>query len=396
MLKSVKLRALAAALVSGAAGCVIYDSSLLVGGDAATADTGRPVDATMPKDARPNDARHDGTPTGDAGLDAPPCVEGGCVRPSLSCLDGGTGAGLNCVPGKSINCCATAEVPGGTYERGNLDASGLATVSTFTLDRFETTVGRFRRFVNLGLGTQTNPPVAGSGASPRIPNSGWNPDWNQYLPMATTNLAVDDLTCDMDPNSNPTWTDNIENNETLPINCISWFEAFAFCAWDGGRLPTNAEWNYASAGGNEQRVYPWSVPSTNTLIDISHAVYGCMGHGGPTEYDDAGDVLCYIADILPVGSTSPKGDGRWGHSDLAGSMYEWTLDWVTPVYPLPCKNCGVVDGGPPDAGPDAEYGKVQRSGGYYDAPDSLYTFDEYYLDPTQIYDDDGIRCARDP
>ncbi len=90
------------------------------------------------------------------------------------------------------------------------------------------------------------------------------------------------------------------------------------------------------------------------------------------------------------------GDGRWGHSDLAGSMYEWTLDWFTPNFRVPCDNCAVLDGGSLDAGADAEVGRVQRSGGYYDDPVNLYTYDDYYFDPSTLYDDDGIRCARDP
>jgi formylglycine-generating enzyme len=112
-------------------------------------------------------------------------------------------------------------------------------------------------------------------------------------------------------------------NESRPQNCLDWFTAFAFCAWDGGRLPTESEWKYAASGGSEQRYYPWSDPPTSETIDDSYAVY-CGGSCRSTQN---------------VGSKSPKGDGKWGQSDLAGNVSEWTLDWYTSPYSMPCDNC---------------------------------------------------------
>jgi formylglycine-generating enzyme required for sulfatase activity len=56
-------------------------------------------------------------------------------------------------------------------------------------------------------------------------------------------------------------------NEALPINCVHWYDAFQFCAWDGGWLPTEAEWEMAAAGGAENRRYPWggALPNASPL-----------------------------------------------------------------------------------------------------------------------------------
>ncbi len=195
-----------------------------------------------------------------------------------------------------------------------------ATVSDFYLDKYEITVGRFRQFVNAGMGTQANPPAAGAGANPLIPGSGWDSAWNEWLATDAASLTAN-IKCPSVNGQNHTWTDAAGSNESKAMNCIEWHTAFAFCAWDGGRLPTEAEWNYAASGGSEQRYYPWSSPPTSTTIDDSYAVY-CGG----------------TCSIQNVGSKSPKGDGKWGQADLGGNLSEWTLDYLDP-YQTPCDNC---------------------------------------------------------
>jgi len=276
------------------------------------------------------------------------------------------GLAATCGPSGNGDCCESLLVPGGTFNRSD-DPTAPATVADFYLDKYEITVGRFRQFVNKGMGTQASPPDSGAGVHPRISGSGWDSTWNTNLATNTAALTTA-LKCDP---GHQTWTDMAGGNESRPQNCVSWYEAFAFCAWDGGRLATEAEWNYAAAGGNEQRYYPWSDPPTSTALDDSYAVY-CGGSCNSTQN---------------VGSKSSKGDGRWHHSDLAGNVWEWTLDsigWYGSSYQTPCDNCASLSG---------PY-RVFRGGGF--------SFDAWYFQtdyrnstyPDGFTSSIGARCAR--
>jgi formylglycine-generating enzyme required for sulfatase activity len=265
-----------------------------------------------------------------------------------------------------------------SYDVAGDDRSGgkdyPAMVSTFCLDKYEITVGRFRAFVKAGMGAQSNPPVTGVGAHASIERSGWDANWNAMLPQSTDALVAA-VKCNL---TFQVWTDEPGANENRPMNCITWYEAMAFCAWDGGYLPTEAEWNYAATGGDQQRAYPWSSPAASLAVDGSYASYNdgidCVGDGMSG---------CTLTDLVPVGM-KPKGNGRWGQSDLAGNVYEWTLDWDTE-YVTPCTDCAALTTPP--------Y-RIRRGGDFGDPTRYLRAGDRNGDDPKTRAGYIGARCGR--
>jgi formylglycine-generating enzyme len=325
-----------------------------------------------------------GTTTGGGGTSAAAAtISGGATAGDGGAIGGGgtsaggatppscVGLAATCGSAGNESCCASLPVPGGTFYRSydNVTYTNMsypATVDSFTLDKYEITVGRFRRFVNAGLGTQASPPAPGAGAHPLIAGSGWDSAWNADLPADTATLTAK-LKCSA---TDQTWTDAAGDNEDRPQNCMDWYTAFAFCAWDGARLPTEAEWNYAAVGGDEQRVYPWSSPPTSTTIDDSYAVY--CGSSCDSSQN--------------VGSKSPKGDGKWGQADLAGNLWEWMLDWQSS-YQVPCSNCAIVIAANADS-------RVMRGGRYYGKAANLLSAYRGGAQPELHNWYVGARCAR--
>lgn len=336
------------------------------------------------------------------GNDAPLGSDGASMDVALpGCLAGGADGlcGPTCDP-----CASSPLVPGGTFYRsydGNAftDRGNPATVSAFRLDRYEVTVGRFRKFVDAVVAGWR--PAAGSGkhnhlnggkgltdaSMPTGTEAGWNTVWNNNLSSTPEGWDAA-LGCD----ETSTWTTsgNVVPNE--PVTCVNWYQAYAFCIWDGGFLPSEAEWNYAAAGGAEQRIFPWSVPPSATAIDCSYA-----HHTGRYLNIDGGfsGSLWPCDPVLPfstrtVGFHSPTGDGRWGHADLAGNVTEWTLDWFA-AYASPCTDCAYLS-----ASAEPVTARIRRGGSYRSSADSLNVSDRPRAMPDAASPFVGVRCARAP
>lgn len=339
-----------------------------------------------------------------------PCATGTCSNGACA---GSTTSGASCQtsgPGLSNcgglpdaggagtaggeNCCTSQEVAGGTYNRtytnsgdGPTDEADPATVSGFRLDKYMVTVGRFRQFVNAVLpadGGSGWVPLPGSGKHTHLNNGqglAGDADAGAYEPgwVATddSNVAPTDMSLACDTMGHNTWTSTVGGQENLPIVCLNWWEAYAFCIWDGGFLPSEAEWEYAAAGGGEEREYPWG--STDPGVLNQYAIYGC--------YYPSGIPICFgEATIAPVG-TATLGAGRWGQLDLAGNAFEWNLDWSAPSFADPCTNCATL----------TESATRVIIGGSFSYPDDyLAPSDTYLAPPAAGNANTGFRCARTP
>ena len=93
--------------------------------------------------------------------------------------------------------------------------------------------------------------------------TGWQSSWNSFLP---TNYA--DLTTRLQQCGDGLWTSGSAGFDDA-VRCVNWYDAAAFCAWDGGRLPTWSEWEYAYHGGLEYREYPWGSAAADCTRDAN-------------------------------------------------------------------------------------------------------------------------------
>lgn len=321
------------------------------------------------------------------------------VQQGTTALASGDGIS-NCGPSSNEHCASSTALDAGSFAFGTSGGGADTSISRVLVDRFEVTVGRFRSFVaawNSGWR-----PTAGSGKHAHVGGglgavaangsreSGWDSAWTAYVgapgvygEVPTAAGATDSASWTAALACNgvaSTWTQSPESYERAPQNCLSWYDLHAFCIWDGGFLPTESEWEYAAAGGANERTYPWgtTVPGANVTL----ANYGCRLLGTGVGVD-----CTNLSSIAPVGS-SPSGAGRWGHRDLAGNVFEWILDW-DGTHPTPCADCANLT--------FSQTGRRLRGGAFGSPASTIQAAARGTSLPAAFRGADlGGRCARQP
>jgi eukaryotic-like serine/threonine-protein kinase len=260
-------------------------------------------------------------------------------------------------------------VPGGKFFMGSDEAVALdferpahkVAIGAFCIDRTEVTVKAYQRCSDQGECRRAS-------------------STNAWADISAADRKTYDPLCNVG---------DLAGRADHPINCVDWRMASEYCRAQDGRLPTEAEWEFA-ARGPDGRTYPWGddAPS-GTLLNACGSECAKWGRAHRADVtamylEDDG-----FAGTAPVGSF-PKGASRYGVEDVVGNVWEWVADYYAPY-----------DGGGGEQddprGPAEGRERVIRGGGWNGSQPA-------WVRPTFRYKDEpdkkshgiGFRCAAAP
>ena len=237
---------------------------------------------------------------------------------------------------------------GGTFTMGNNDAflsdeePHTVTVNNFAISTTEITNAQYCKFLN-----ERGNKVEGGD------------NW----------IDVEALGSQIENRNGKFYTKN--GKENYPVVNVTWFGANAYCKWAGGRLPTEAEWEFAAragenftyAGSNDIESVAWYVTNTVSLENDDFFDDDFFDDDNTNDDDFFDDVK-----TQPVGQKSPNAYGLY---DMSGNVWEWCSDWYNFYY---------YDDSPQNnpLGPSDGIGRVIRGGSWGNLPFNLTCTKRFY------------------
>jgi formylglycine-generating enzyme required for sulfatase activity len=176
--------------------------------------------------------------------------------------------------------------------------------------------------------------------------------------------------------------DDAHADDDMPVNGLTWQEATHLCAWAGGRLPTEAEWEYAARAGTTSVRY-------GELDSIAWYGSNSGKHRLDSEKLWEADRRKYAVMLLE-NDNNPHAVGRkqpnaWNLYDMLGNVWQWTADWYDPGYYAHAEN-------PNPLGPPTGKLKVLRGGSWGEVPRTVRVSIRGRDEPEGRSSTFGVRC----